>query len=132
MTKSRRLAIYRFCLATVAFAVLATAIILAVGPSTNTINIVASVLPERSIVVDRDLTIQKIYSNTSEDVRPSVYVSSIAGPPTVYSEAIAEQYQSLKSSLNFKQSGLIYERPGNSLSSIWRSVKSFFQRLLQF
>lgn len=132
MKKNRWVTGYQLLLSTVLFLVIATVVVIA-QPSANTSFVVmATVLPERSIVIDDDLNIQQIYSNTKQEVRPNVYQDKISGPQVAYSDSIRSQYDDLKSSLDFSQPGLVYQRPTSNAESFFRSTLNFFKRLLGF
>ena len=98
--------------------------------SSGTITVIATVAPNRYIIVDSDLTIQTILSNTEEEVRPMVLLDTIDGQELPYSEGIMEQYQSLKPSLNFSEPGIVYDRDERPIQAlikrIWRTVGRWF------
>lgn len=130
MKKLLGLRLYQALLTTVAFFIAILAIVGAQSGSDSQIVVMATVLPERSIVVDSDLTIQQIYSNTLQDVRPNVYRGKIDGSTTAYSDSIREQYEQLSNSIDFSKPGKVYERPSSPLGSFFRSTSNFIKRLL--
>ncbi len=130
MKAGRWLVIYQIGLSTLAFIVIISTLVIAESNSNNSFVVVASILPERSIVVDQDLTIQKIYSNTGQDIRPNVYLNGLDGPQVAYGDSIQQQYQDVKRSANFAKPGLVYQRPSGSTQSILRTIVDFFRRLL--
>lgn len=132
MKKSRWVTIYQLILSTVLFLVIVITFVAAQPDSNAAFVVMATVLPERSIVVDQDLNIQQIYSNTKQDVRPNVYQDRIDGSPVAYSDSIRGQYDDLKSSIDFSKPGQVYKRPASSTGSFFRSVVNFFKRLLGF
>ncbi len=83
--------------------------------SGSTITVLATVRPQRIIVVDRNLKIIKILSNTAQEVRPFVLLDSVDGLEIPYSESIVNQYADLKSSLDFSKPGVVYERADRGL-----------------
>src|SRR5258708_7252714 len=110
MKKNLWVVLYQLILSTIVFLLVATTIVIARSDSGAQFVVVASVLAERSIVIDQDLTIQQIYSNTKDDVRPNVYQDKIDGSAVAYSDSVRIQYESLKKSLDFSKPGLIYKR----------------------
>lgn len=85
--------------------------------SDSTITVMATIQPQRIIVVDKNLTIKTILSNTSQDVRPIVFLESLDGKLLPYSESIIEQYSVLKPSLELSKPGVVYEAKPFSLRS---------------
>lgn len=117
-------------LITLVTVVLANALILATETASNTITVVATVLPQRMIIVDENLTIQKVISNTAEEIRPVVVLGEVDGKEIPYSQSIVEQYQSLKPSLNFSKPGVVYQRDERPIPAlmkrIWRAISRWF------
>lgn len=97
----------------------------AAGPSGSTLTIMATVRPQRFIVVNRDLKIQAVLSNTDHNVRPTVYLDGIDGQEIPYSESIIEEYQNLKPSLNFSKPGILYERRNGRLQELVQVLKNW-------
>lgn len=97
-------------LATAIALVFLTSILLAPEAQAQTITVTAAVRPLRTIIVDKNLLIQKIVSNTSEDIRPMVVLAVADGEELPYSESIQKQYEFLKPSLDFSKPGIIYTR----------------------
>lgn len=93
-----------------AFILIVSMMILVSESSTKPMVVTVTVNPTRVIIVDRDLVIRRIISNTKDDVRPVVYLESEDGRELPYTESITEQYLALKSSMNFKEPGIIYDR----------------------
>ena len=122
--------IYRLILSTIVIIVIVAAIASAIPKSGGTIIVLATVAPQRSIVVDENLTILQVYSNTTKDIRPNVYLDNIDGEEVAYSDSILHQYQAIKKSINFEKPGLVYQKPSGGLSGIVRNVVDFFKRLL--
>ncbi len=126
----RSLNLISYGLITLLTVLLANALLLATETTSSTITVVATVLPQRIIVVDQNLTIQKIISNTAEETRPRVVLGEVDGKEVPYSQSIIEQYQSIKSSLNFSKPGLVYQRDERPipalLKRIWRIVSRWF------
>lgn len=131
MKSSKPLVYWRLLLTTVVIIVIGTTFAGAVPSSSDTITVVASVLPQRSIIVNDDLTIQQIYSNTAKDVRPEVYLNKLDGEQIAYTDSITRQYQTLKNSLDFIEPGLVYERPPSGLGGTVHNVISFLKHLLR-
>lgn len=88
----------------------------------GTITIVATVHPQRIVIVDENLTITKILSNTAQDIRPLVLMGGAEGKELPFTEAISAQYQALKSSLDFSQPGVIYERDARPIQALFKRI----------
>ena len=131
MKKRWPLAIYRLVVSTVVIIIVATVVVSAVPKSGGTVTVIAAVAPHRSIVVNDDLTIIQIYSNTTKEIRPEVYLDKLDGEQVAYSDSITDQYQALKNSINFNEPGLVYERPHGGLGTIFRNIANFFKHLLR-
>lgn len=131
MTK-RTVTWYQILLSTLAFIIITSLFVAATPTSNDSVTIVASVAPLRTVIVDNDLNIIKIYSNTMQNVRPQVYLGGLDGAEQPFSDSISRQYQSLKSSLDFSKPGLIYQRPLGAVGSILRSIAGVVKRLLGF
>lgn len=97
-------------LANILIVVFSTSFSFACETQAQIITITATVGPQRIIVVDRNSTIQRIISNTKQDLQPKVVLESPNGQEFAYSEGIAQQYEFLKSSLSFSKPGIIYQR----------------------
>ena len=93
----------------------------AINAKINQITIVATVKPLIIIVVDKDIQIQKIYSNTTSAVRPLVVLEKVDGEEVPYTDSIRKQYGELKPTLNFDKPGVIYEK-NRSLSKVFGDV----------
>lgn len=121
---------FAYGLITLVTIMLANALILATETASNTITVVATVLPVRIIVVDHNLMIQKIISNTAEETRPIVVLGEVDGKEVPYSQSILEQYQQLKPSINFSKPGMVYQRDERPIPAlikrIWRSITKWF------
>ncbi len=102
----------------VVLAFLVNLLLIAQEIKTQGITVTATVLPTRIIIVDKNLTIQKIISNTSEDVRPIVYLETADGEEIAYSESVRREYSFLKPSLNFSKAGIVYEREERTIPAI--------------
>ncbi len=81
----------------------------AATPSNSTLTIMATVRPQRIIIVDKNFVITKIMSNTNLDMRPLVLLQTTDGAEIPYSESIANQYLALKPTLDFSKPGIVYE-----------------------
>lgn len=66
--------------------------------------------PKRTIIVDKNLTIIRIVSNTTKDIVPSVRLEKETGIEIPLTEVILDRYNTLKPFLNFSQKGIVYER----------------------
>lgn len=132
MNRNRWVTTYQLVLSTIVFLAIITSIVIAQPEASNQFVVMATVLPERIIVVDDNLNIQQIYSNTKQDVRPDVYQNRADGPEVPYSDSIRIQYENLKSSINFSKPGQVYQRPASSFQSFFRSIGAFFRRVLGF
>lgn len=98
--------------------------------NTTKTTLMITIQPVRILVVDKDLIIQKIYSNTTVDIRPIVTLNTSDGTELPYSDAIQKEYQFLKPSLNFSNAGFIYERDNRPIQALLkrasRTVSKFF------
>ncbi len=131
MRRSTSFAIVLTC-SVIASVLLSNMFLFASESSSQKITIVATVQPLRSIVVDNNFTIQKIYSNTSQDVRPVVLENALDGSEIGYTNAIRDQYEQLKPSLNFAQPGLVYERDNRPIQALIKRVAGFITHLFSF
>ncbi len=76
--------------------VMAPASVLADSASvTQIITITARVAPARSIVVNDQGVMTKIYSNTPEAVTPKVYLNSVPGKAMPLTPQLMQQYQTI-------------------------------------
>ena len=95
------------------------------------LTVVATINPTRIIVVNDDLQIIKVVSNTDQDIRPIVVRGSEDGPEVAYGDSIIQQYQDLKGSLDFSKPGVLYQKDNRPvqafLSDIFSRIKKFFQ-----
>ena len=89
-----------------------------------TLTVVATVRPQRIIVVDQNLSITQIISNTNQDMRPLVVLNTVDGPEIPYSESIVRQYAVLKPTLDFSHPAIVYDR--STRGFIPRLMKLFF------
>lgn len=131
MKSQRLVSIYRLVISTIVIIVVVTAIASAVPKSGDSFTVLATVAPQRSVVVDKDLTVLQIYSNTTKDVRPNVYLDKIDGEEVAYSDSILHQYQAIKKSVNFTKPGLVYQKPASGFGSVVRNIVDFFKHLLR-
>ena len=92
------------------------------------LSITVTVEPVRTIVVDRNLQITEIISNTKEDIRPIVLLDTQDGIELPYTDGIQQQYAILKPILNFSKSGLIYERDSRVTLAVFKTIISFIQK----
>jgi hypothetical protein len=92
-------------------------------------HMVLSVEPKRTIIVDRNLQITTIISNTKEDVEPVVYLETAGGIDLPYTESIEGQYKALKPVLDFGKSGTIYQRDTNVLLALLKTILSFLLKI---
>jgi hypothetical protein len=105
----------------------------ALVPNTNSgpsYQVIASVEPTRYIVVDRNLQIKQIVSNTAEDVVPYVLLNSLDGKPLPYTNSIRTQFLALKSSVNFSKAGAVYTKQssgtvGDAVHKVTETVRKF-------
>lgn len=65
--------------------------------------ITAQVMPVRHIVVDRDGVIQRIISNTSEDVIPVVHLDTAEGDEIEFTAEISERYETAIAHLDMRR-----------------------------
>ena len=100
--------------------------------ATNTLTVVAEVRPQRIIVVNDALEITKIYSNTAEDVRPTVYLDDVSGKELPYSDSIVDEYQTLVPSLDTSEPGVLYEKKSNPVAAFFASVWHGLQGLVDW
>ncbi len=100
--------------------------------SGGNISVVASVSPARYIIVDHDLKIQRILSNTKDEVRPSVLLLTADGEELPYTDSIRSQYASLKPKLDFSHPGEVYKRQQPTITYIVNSITGFFRSLFSW
>lgn len=105
-------------------------VVLTVESTTKNMVVTIIVEPNRVIIVDKNLNIQKIFSNTKTDVRPIVYLESEDGLEVPYTEAIIRQYQFLKPTLNFNEPGLIYDREDRAPIALIKLVVRTLKKLI--
>ena len=78
----------------------------------SSITITAVVLPARYIIVDSNGIINKILSNTKQNVTPKVYLNSINGKELVLTNKISNQYTKILKKIKLKNlCGIIYNKP---------------------
>ena len=85
-------------------------VVLLVESQNQKMTVTVTVEPQRVIIVDKNLTIMQIISNTELDIRPIVLLGSQDGSELPYTESIMRQYFFLKPTLNFSQPGILYDR----------------------
>lgn len=76
----------------------------------HTIQIHATVAPQRFIIVDASHRIQEITSNSNITVPPTIVLDHIGGIELSNATDILQEYQALTPSLNFSRPGIIYTR----------------------
>lgn len=110
--------------ATVLFTVLlANLLIYAEENRGSTVTVMVTVLPQRFIIVDKQLIIQQVLSNTAEDIRPQVFLERLDGAEIPYSDSIIKQYQAIRASADFSRPGVIYQREPRPVMAL---LKRFF------
>jgi len=72
----------------------------------------------RSLIVDKNLNIIKIINYAKEDIQPRVFLENEFGIELPYTESIERHYLSIKSSLNFKKNGVIYNQNQNAIVNL--------------
>jgi len=92
--------------------------------------VLASVQPARYIVVDSNLQIKQIVSNTNQDVIPYVVLNSLDGNQIPYTTTIQNQFTHLKPSLSFAKAGTVYQR--NTSNSLNGALKNALGSLRKF
>lgn len=92
--------------------------------------VLASVQPARYIVVDSNLQIKQVISNTDQDVIPYVVLSSLDGAQLPYTASIQHEFAELKPSLSFAKAGTVYER--NNAGSLRGAFKSVLSSIRKF
>lgn len=120
-----------FVIATIITVLLTNVLLLATEQGGSSVTVVGTVLPQRLIVVDENLTIRKVISNTSEEIRPTVVLGEVDGKEIPYSASIIDEYQFIKPTLDFSQPGIVYERDDRPipalLKRIWRRISMWFR-----
>lgn len=96
----------------------------------QSLSITVTVEPIRTIIVDRNLRIIEIMSNTKEDVRPIVLLELQDGIELPYTEGVQQQYKILKPVINFNKPGLVYERDTRVTLAVFKTIISFVQKKL--
>lgn len=94
----------------------------------KSIKVTAAIQPLRVIIVDKNFIIQKIASNTSEDVSPIVRLESADGEEMGYSVSIQRQYEFMKPSLNFTKPGIIYQHEDNRAQTFYKKIITFLSK----
>lgn len=97
----------------------------------QSLSITVTVEPVRVVIVDRNLQIQTIVSNTKEDIRPVVFLDTQDGPDLPYTEGIESQYSLLKPVINFSKPGIVYQRDTRVTLAVFKTVLNFFQKILR-
>lgn len=93
--------------------------------------VLASVEPARYIVVDSNLQIKQIISNTGEDVVPYVTLNTLDGPQLPYTSSVRAQFLSLKHTVSFSRSGIVYtRRTSGSLKGAIQSVGDALRKFI--
>ncbi|GEM_PF-5518940 len=87
--------------------------------ASGNVTIIATVSPQRIIIVDKNMIIQQIISNTALAVRPVVFLEKAGGEQLSYVESIRKQYQYLQSFVDFSRPGVVYEKKPDFLSRLW-------------
>lgn len=128
----RSVSLYQILLSTILFMVILGFVVVAQPEGSSEVVILASVEPQRTIIVDKDNTIQQIYSNTNKDIRPLVYIGGFDGEETAYTDSVRSQYEAIKKTSDFSAAGKIYQRPLSPAGSIFHTIVNFFKRILGF
>jgi len=63
----------------------------------------------RIIVVDKNLNILQIISNTKKEVEPTVRLENQSGMELSLTDFINKQYQEIKPTVNFSKAGVVYD-----------------------
>lgn len=94
----------------------------------NKLTVTVTVEPVRTILVNKNLRIVQIISNTTEDIEPIVFLDSQDGVQLPYTDGIRTQYLALKSVTNFNKPGIVYERDDRIFISLYKTIISFIQK----
>lgn len=91
------------------------------------------VSPKRTIVVDNNLKILQIISNTKKEVEPTVRLEN--GMEISLTYFISEQYAKIKPTVNFSKTGTVYDSRriylfGIALSDSFNIIYKIFKDLL--
>jgi hypothetical protein len=92
--------------------------------------VLASVQPARYLVVDSNLQIKQVISNTRQDVVPYVMMNSLDGNQLPYTDAVRSQFLALKPSLNFSKAGVVYAR--NTSNTFLGAAKNVLRDISTF
>jgi len=76
--------------------------------SGNSVTITAVVAPVRTILVDNNLRIIQIESNTPLNVTPSVYKGTYTSKQVSLTPSINKQYKAIINRVNTRKTGIIY------------------------
>jgi len=98
--------------------------------STN-MSITMTVEPIRTIIVDKNLRIVRILSNTREEVRPVVYLEGQDKLELPYTDSIMEQYTLLKKVTNFSKPGVVFERDDRVSVSFFKYILSLLGKMFR-
>jgi hypothetical protein len=91
--------------------------------------VTVTVEPMRTIIVDKNIRIVQIMSNTREDVEPLVFLETRDGVELPYTEGVRDQYLSLKPIINFSQPGIVYERDDRIVMALFKTGISWIQKV---
>jgi hypothetical protein len=69
----------------------------------------AEVPHARVIIVDKNLKIISIYSNTKNEVVPTVRLENEKGDVIALTDTVLDQYEELKPKINFSKLGKVYD-----------------------
>ena len=128
MARYFRLSVVTTIAGIVVLVLLTNTVVFAARQRAGEVAIVATIRPQRIIVVDDDLTIQRIVSNTDQEVRPLVVRGIESGVEIPYSPSIVAQYEILSESIDFSQPGLVYERPPGALMEFMNRSVGFIRK----
>jgi|GEM_PF-1378882 len=104
---------------------------LAPDEARNSYVVLASVQPARYIIVNDNLQITKIVSNTAQDVVPYVVLNSLDGEQLPYTKSVQTQFLALKASISFVTAGVVYtRRSSNSFLGAAQSVLTAVRKFI--
>lgn len=76
--------------------------------ASHSVTVTATVPPHREVVVDRNLRITKVVSNTTADTTPTFVLGNVGGTELKNCERCRSQYRQLSHRLDFSKIGTVY------------------------
>lgn len=84
--------------------------------------------PQRVIIVNKNLTIIQVISNTKKDVKPMVRLENITGTELPYTLSIQEQFFWMKMYFSFSDSHIEYDQRTGMIGLMINSITDIFKK----